>query len=173
MKHLTKIGLLLLISIATLSFDGCKKDKGVKGDKGDTGATGNANIQSFSFTVYATDWIWTGSPQYKRYSVTTCSLITSTIMSSGALMLYNTYGSYLEPLPYSFPLSSTKTRSYTVEYALGEIYINVYNSDYSDPMPSTETYRLVAIPPAIKKANPNVNWKDYNEVQKLIKSLPN
>ena len=101
MKKLTTIGLLLLISIASTTFNGCKKDKyHPKGDYVKTGTNANT-VQNYNFTVSSSQWTYDNlyeSWYYKYYnSSNSQSAVLGYVMSGGGeqAMPYQTCPSFM------------------------------------------------------------------------------
>ena len=87
-------------------------------------------------------------------------------MSGGAVMVYQTDGaSYYVPLPITQNIGGgVQEHDWFVYYPSGSLSIFIEYSDNSDPNPPTTfKYKLVCIPPAMKK--PNVNMNSYADVK--------
>src|ERR1700758_861184 len=91
MKTIKQIAAVLFIGALTLT-SACKKPE--KGDKGDTGATGatgatgNANVTSETLTIGSGGWSLNTTPTNFRYAQWTPSILTSTVITGGAVMVY-------------------------------------------------------------------------------------
>ncbi|HVA98118.1 MAG TPA: hypothetical protein VNG53_04420 [Bacteroidia bacterium] len=144
---------------------------GKNGAPGATGPQGNANVQSAAFTV--TSWGY-NSPSY--YVTLSVPALTASINSSGAVDVYMSFdnGTTWNTVPYDYYQAGgdyLATDYYTTGVVTVNWTYNVSTSTGSDPNSvfSTSTQiKVVCVAPSIIKANPNVNWKNYNEVQRTF-----
>lgn len=162
MKAITKITAALLLAAAM--FSGCTK-KGDTGAAGKDGKDGNANVTSETLTIGSGGWSWHANPNF-RYASWTPYILTSNVITSGAIMVYQTDGTNYVALPITQNVGSSGIQEH--DYFTYDVngYFNVFieNSDGSDPNPSSSfTYKLVCIPQHMIK--PNVNMKNYSEVK--------
>ena len=158
---------------------------GTPGVTGPTGPTGSANV------IYS-DWLpipTTASgvlPHRKNFAFTTPAL-TQEVLDKSIVYAYlkHSNGATVAPLPYASKYTSLSTGevvgSYLTTVLLGVGGISL-NQDWLTPgtiptafaeattvQGSWTHLRYVIIPGAIKTAmNPNVNLKDYNEVQRYF-----
>jgi len=158
----TMLGILLTLSITV----GCKKEsiKGEKGDIGATGATGSANVIS-SNTILINNFFYYSSLKEYQASLS-LPAITQEVLDKGVVIMYISDGSGTwYPLPYT---DGTTTLNY--QFKLGGFTIIYFNNNGSMPTNPNNLIkiRVVVIPPAIVKANPNANWKDYNSTMSLM-----
>ena len=160
------------IIAATLLFTGCKK-----GDKGDTGPQGQpgpaAQVQTFSVS---TAWAHMGTVGQvgDGYSqIINCSAITSSVMSSGTILVYfsTSPSNICVAMPYSEP-KGTYTRLWNYAYYSGQFEIDMQDSDMYTTEPFSQygvLYFKVVIISAFRKANnPNINWSSYTDVKKAF-----
>lgn len=156
--------LLLLISLlsASLLFNGCTKE----GATGPTGKDGNANVQSSTLTF--STWSWDASSKFE-YCDFTWPAITSSIVNSGALLLYINTANGWAQLPRTLYPATAYTESQRFVYNVGTFKVIVQDSDLSEPNPAlgTWTVKIVVIESfgAMKKANPDLDWNNYTEVK--------
>jgi hypothetical protein len=152
MKNLFKK--IAILSIAMLIF-GCSED----GKPGEKGEPGNANVNVLAdFTILPTDWQTTGNLKYVTISI---NGLTQNIVNSSAVMVYQknaSTGSYIA-LPYSY-------QGIDRGFAFGLNYIQITLSASSPITVTGNTIiKAVIIPSSSRMANPNVNWKNYEEVK--------
>jgi hypothetical protein len=155
---------------------------GTPGVTGPTGPTGSANV------IYS-DWLpipttaAAALPSRKNFSFTAPAL-TQDVLDKGLVYAYLKSGGSIIPLPYAhkyiFPTGEVHG-SYLTTVLLGVGGISL-NQDWLTPGTIPTAFaeantvqggfthlRYVIIPGAVKTAmNPNVNLKDYNEVQKYF-----
>jgi hypothetical protein len=168
MKVILKITTVLLASI--LFFTACKKSAGPKGDTGAAGAqgpAGNNNITVQTFTTATSDWTTYSWPYNYVEAVLTVPAITSTVVSSGDVHVYmlDATGTMWMGMPYSYI-----SNQYNYKYKAGQVILDLTLSNNTAPMnPGTQQFKVVVIPPALIKKYPNVNWNDYNSLQKFLK----
>lgn len=153
-----------------LTFTSCKKgDTGPKGDTGASGATGNANVTSITLNANSNSWSWDGTNNWRYAIWTGVNQLTSSVVNSGAVMLYQNSGNgYFAALPITANISATVQEHDFFIYSTNTISVFIENSDKSDPNPGSLSYKLVCIPPAIIKSNPKLNLKNYNEVKQVL-----
>lgn len=138
---------VLIVALCAISFFSCKKDKyQPKGDYVTSGTNVNT-VQQYDFTVYSVDWISNGGGDYyyNYYKPTTMQ---------GAVMVYYNDGIYYTPLP--FNISSTQQILYAYQTS------GILEIDLLQITPQTLSFRLVVIPPGMKKEN--INHNNYAEV---------
>lgn len=158
---------IIAICAMALVFTNCKKTE--KGEPGTSGKDGNANVQSITLTASASSWAWDNSNKWSTASWSGLSILNSNVVDNGAVMIYQNIGSstYLA-LPQAVNLNSTIQNHVFFTYSLNTLIIFNENSDLSTPTPYSATYKLVCIPPAIIKSNPNINLNNYNEVKQKL-----
>jgi len=141
-----------------LTFNACKK--GDTGAMGPAGADGNANVKSYTFSLLSTDWVADSANLQWSADHT----LPSTIDLSGAVLLYVQDGSNWAALPHV---------DYGVTFEFGfdpatkiiEIQAADATATTMTANPGPLTFKVVTIPSAAKRANPNINWKNYTEVK--------
>lgn len=150
--------LFLLVTMAF--FSSCTKE----GPAGPAGKNGNANVVSSSVT--SGSWTYV-APSWEQ--TFTYPAITSTILNSGAVLVYVQSGTNFYQLPYTFYPSSSFSRTFTYVHYLGGLKVFVTDSDLTQPSdPGTLTFKVVVIASSALKQNPDVNLKDYNAVKKAF-----
>lgn len=147
----------MAISFA-LFFTECKKDDDThlqtKGNYVTTG-TNNNTVQTFSFTVSA----WTLSGSYWYYDYFFPSV---TNMNGGVFVYWQSGTTYI-----GLPITIIDQEFY-YKYDTGgwvEVDVRSASGNTSIPSPSLYNFKIVVIPPAARVANPNVNYKNYEEVK--------
>lgn len=142
---------------SVLTTFSCKKgDPGPQGLPGTNGKDGNANVQSFSFTTSA--WILVGSYWYYDYN-----LPSGTNMNGGVFM-YLQSGTTYAALPLTV---NDEEYLYSYDTSAGQVEADVQSASGSTAIsnPGFLGFKIVIIPPAQRLANPNVNYKNYEEVK--------
>lgn len=149
-----------IIAVTALAFSGCAKD-GATGPAGATGATGNANVQNFSFATTTASWTLSSGTWFYNYS------LPSTTNMSGAVFMYLQSGTVFTQLSFT-----QNDKEYYFAYDTNAPHVGVYVTSASGassiPNPGALNFKVVVIPPASIKANPTVNWKNYDEVKKTF-----
>lgn len=155
---------LMLIS-ASLIISSCAKD----GETGPAGKDGNANVQSILLNATSSSWGFDNTYKWSSATWTGVSILTSSTINSGAMMLYEGGSGNWLAVPYTFSIGTTGI-SFNSFYEVIPNSITVYNqlSDGSNPSPGAVQYRLVCIPPAGLAAHPEVDLKNYEQVAKAF-----
>jgi len=165
MNRLVKITCLILISGFIISFFSCTK----KGEEGAPGKDGSANVSARTFTV--TTWSSNSSFWYKQLSVPE---ITADNINSAAIMVYwGTVSNNWIALPYTYVSSTNYFMGFLSAVNLIEVQWtynglgigNSPNSELGNPV----MIKVVVIPPALIKKNPDLDLSNYNEVRKTFK----
>lgn len=89
--------------------------------------------------------------------------ITQDIVDNGIVQVFIQYGNQWWVLPDINGINST-------QYGFGVERVQLFNanSDLTQPAnPGDKTFRIVIISASNKKANPNLNWGNYNEIKKV------
>lgn len=160
MKKLKTPGIVLL-TFTLLLLNGCKKE-------GPQGPAGNANVTARTFTV--SSWSWSSPYYYVNLSVPE---LTTENMNAAAVMVYSqSSGSSWRAIPYTQYYSPY---NYYMGFTTNSNNVQVtwvYDSSFSsgdDPNTfygAAMHYKVVVIPPAERKANPNIDLTDYEAVKK-------
>jgi hypothetical protein len=173
-KTMTKMLAVAFMVMVIIQITGCKKgDTGPAGPTGATGATGaqgtqgnqgNANVSSRTIIANAADWVSTSTSWYVDLFP---SNITQLAVDSGTVMVYmestTQAGTWLN-MPWIEEISSSYFSTFNYVYAAGTVRISKYDSDLTMPTPpGLRKFKIVAIPPHMKKAN--INYSNYNEVK--------
>lgn len=163
MESIKKIkALLVLTLIMGLAVASCKKQQGPAGPAGTNGTNGTNGISISSFTLSISTWTWNSGNKWRESSIVNLS-ITQNVVDMGALMVYEDIGGVYSPLPFSFSYPSQPT--FLTSYYFGTNLLTIYYSasDFIDYGNMTKTFKIVIIPPAMRK--PNVNYQKYEEVK--------
>ncbi|MBX2907134.1 MAG: hypothetical protein KF744_13900 [Taibaiella sp.] len=153
----------MLLAASVLIFSGCTKT-GPPGPQGVQGPQGNANvIGSDPFTVSL--WSQDGNSYRADFN---SSDITADIVDRGIVSVFKSYGTSSNP-EWS-PLPDINGNVSTVfNFRDGAFTIWVANTDGTvTSFPGSLTFRMVVVAPALKQANPNTDWKNYNEVMRVL-----
>ena len=130
---------------------------GLNGSNGSNGLNGAANI--FVATVYITSGNWSVSSGTQITSILVPS-ITSLVMTNGTVQVF--FGSTSSDW-IALPLSYQGVEQ-NVDYAQGIVNLTYSLSNGSTPgIPNGNYYKIVVIPPALKKLN--INYRNYNELK--------
>ncbi len=160
----------MLLAAGTLVFTGCTKTgppgpQGPQGPSGPTGQTGNANVLgSDPFTV--SSWLYSSS-EVAYYQSFTSGDITPDVANGG---IVEGYLKYADGTWRNLPDIVGGTQFF-LRYSAGGFEIYYANLDGSIPAnPGTQVFRIVVVSPSMKQANPNTNWKNFNEAMTAIQS---
>ena len=162
MKKLFQLVITLFFIGGLLTINSCKKDDDsayqLKGNYG------NANIYSSQYTV-----TWTiNAPAY--YCDISDYNITQAVLDYGSVQVYMSTGTDgWIALPYTIPISSSYSTTYIFAHYLGSVRVVKSDTDYTQTgNPGTTTFKIVCISASGRKANPNVNLRNYEEVKKAF-----
>lgn len=164
MKNL--LFLLLLLGLTTLfSCDSCKGEDGLQGAPGAPGAPGqdgNANISSFTYTVYESEWLqqsayWSWAP------IENIPILTPDVVNNGMVMVYakDPLGSSWVAWPYTIG-----SHSYT--YVMDAYSIYLHHNTTGLLIDHTYTFRIVAATADGLVRNLNLDWNDYEAVKQAL-----
>ena len=135
---------------------------GPVGPQGPTGATGNANVIG-SDHITVSSWTYSSG----MYSATFAYAdITPAVASYGLVEIYKQYadGSWTN-LP---DINNGVSTVFNFSPGSFTIYVSDVNGTTTPPAPGTITFRVVVIPSSVRQANPNTNWKDYNQTMAAL-----
>lgn len=149
------------LAFASLGMSSCKKEE-VVGSTGPAGPAGNANVKSVSFVTTIADW--SGSEWAGWTATFSVPIITSDIVSTGAVMCYMTIGADTYALPYSWFYSSGQTRHVLFTYSTGNVTVKRIDDDFLTNNPEGTTIKVVAITANGLIANPGLDLNDYAAV---------
>jgi hypothetical protein len=154
--------ILMLAAGSLILFNSCTRT-GPQGPAGPQGAQGNANVLgSNPFTVNS----WAYSTSEVAYVATFNDAdITTAVADRGVVEIYLLYpdGTW-RALP-----DVVNGTQFFFRFSAGGFDIYYANVDGSTPsFPPTATFRTVVISPSQRQANPNTNWKNYNQVMKVV-----
>lgn len=141
----------------TLLFTGCKKDAGPTGP---AGKNGTANIQSYTVTTNNLSWTF-NSTDNSYNSTIAISAIDASVLNTGTIQVFIGDGTSTEwaALPFSY-----STIQYNYSYKVGQVILSVTLSTGVAPNnPGGQQFKVVVIPPAMKKAG--INHSSYSELK--------
>lgn len=168
---MNKIKLLTIGFCTLLMMSACKKE----GPAGPAGKDGNANVIS-SNTVTLNFWntVYDDGTEFTYSSNLTWGEITQDVRDNGLVIAYmkdNSTSSWYA-MPYSY---SGDGYGYTFNYDFNIGTANIYYEGYDNSgspgasaLTGLFTVRLVAVPAAIRQANPDIDWTSYEQVSTLI-----
>ena len=163
-------GMILFISC---SKEGPTGPQGVAGTNGTNGTNGVANIAVETFTLNTS--AWTYSSTYNDYTaILSDAVLTQSVQDSGATeVFYSTNnGSLWSALPATINAGSVNN-FYAFSFSTAAFAATLtwtYYGSGTGTDPSTAysgaslEFKVVTIPPAARRANPNVNFHDYNDI---------
>ena len=145
------------------SKDGATGPAGPAGANGVNGTNGNANvIGTNTFTTSS----WTSYSNGILWGTTLSSPgITQSIVDKGIVSVFvgDSSGAWTS-MPFTFGNISW-------HYTFGVGFINIYETNTNLAVlsnPGSQTFRVVIISASNKAANPNTDWKDYNQVKQVL-----
>jgi hypothetical protein len=178
--------LLVMCTLIVVIITSCKKEAGPTGPKGDPGTNGSqgtsgingtngtngtngvANISSWTLTTVPSNWVHqgtAGSPGDSYMATFSVPALTTTVINSGAVLLYFVAGTTITQMPVTFAIYQNVASSYYYDAAPGMIRVYTADNDFYTVQPTFNLdFKLVIIPPAMRK--PNVNYKNFDEVKK-------
>lgn len=144
-------GLLLLTA--------CEGPEGPMGPPGPKGSDGSSNWDVYTFTVKASDWSLSGTPDakgsYFYYDLTDdIGALTAFVADKGNVSIYAMYKNEADKYVYSpLPLvrfygeTDTYTQTYDYEYQKDKIRFAITRSDFKTSLPANQgediTYKIV------------------------------
>lgn len=153
-----------MVALMVLMFGACKKPK--DGAPGAQGPQGNANVTYGIFNVPASSWGYT-SPTY--YATLLEPTITQDILDKGAILVYMGSTSQWVQLPVTFYPSSTYSELIKPIFTLGQVEVDITDSDLTQPAtPTAKTFKVVVIASRSMLINPNVDFSNYESVKKAF-----
>jgi hypothetical protein len=169
MKYIKLFTLILGVSML---FTSCSKD-GATGPAGPTGPTGPAGSGSGTgikdTVISMTSSSWTVATNYD-YAVVSVPQITSAFLAKGEVFVFFSAngGVQWDALNYT----SLNPAGYTLDYYANPGNLGLYFGPASNPntffSAATLQFRVVFATNGAIKQNPNVNWRDYSQVNALL-----
>ena len=182
-KTIFKTAVILFSAIMTIS---CSKDgatgpqgatgpagingiNGTNGTNGIDGTNGNANVVgSNSFSTTSSNWVSALGGVIWTANLTGASSITQNIVDKGIVSVFRMYtnngATQWSPLP-----DTNINQNLSFSYGVGTISFLMQSTNaVAIANPGVITVRYVAISPSNRIANPNTNWKDYEQVKKVL-----
>ena len=158
---------LLLIT----TFASCKKgDTGAAGTNGTNGVDGNANVHAAILTVNGSDWTYSSAKW--EYTVNfNYGAITQDIIDNGTVSVFKSdaAATVFQAIPATYYFNSTQSESFQYKYGLGggQILIDLSSSSFTLTL-STMYFKIVAIGGSQRKAHPNTDWNNYEQVKAAL-----
>ncbi len=148
--------MLLLVAGTMLMASSCTKT----GPVGPQGPTGNANVIGENpFTV--STWLLSGTTFYQSFDDAN---ITTDVANYGLVEIYKYYStSGWTNLPDIDGDVSTVYNFYP-----GGFTISILMPGGTPPNPGSVEFRVVVVPSSVRLANPNTNWKNYEETKAVL-----
>lgn len=159
---------LILMAFAAVLLTGCAKD----GDPGAQGPAGNANVKSFDFSPVPGDWLTfgtAGNNDHYKYVEFTIPEITQSIIDDGMVLVYlSDAGTAL--LPITLIASPTSWLTLTPFASVGSAEVDLQLNNLQTPNTASLNwdFKVVVVSGFNRITHPEINWKDYNSVKKLI-----
>jgi hypothetical protein len=159
----------LFAAALAVFFTGCVGPDGAQGPQGPQGPQGvNGNYSTGVSSP--SDWSASGTFLIAGYTV---PIIDQYADANGVIMVYfqtSSMGStQWAPLPDTYPISSTVQQTFTFNYDINTVTLQMQNSDNSIPtVPAAFNFKVVVIPTSVIKRHPGLNVKDYNMVSQLL-----
>jgi hypothetical protein len=165
---------LIAYCFAILLLSSCGKD-GAPGAAGPQGPSGNANVNSSTFIVSATQWQTNGTSgiDYEKYVDLNDPYITQDILDNGAVLVYWVTSTGINvQLPYQnvYPAGSTPF-IYQPNATVGVATVEAYYTDWTSfnfNASSQIKFKVVTIDGSLRVTHPEINWKDP---QSIVKGL--
>lgn len=161
MKRLKQFCLVLIIGAIAITIDGCKKGK-----DGEPGKDGSSNVTSYTYSIPS----WTNGPSFWYTDLNVPELTSSNINTASVQVYFGTVSNTWTAMPFT----QYATINYWMNFVttIGNIDVQWwYNGAGTGSSPVsyysglTSQFKVVIIPPSMMVANPDVNWKNYEEVK--------
>lgn len=177
--------LLFFTFITALTFQACKGpagDVGPAGQPGATGAVGATGTQGpagASSSVQTTAWMsvksaqWQQGPTQKTHFSVNLSVpaITQAVLDKGLVIGYfrpAPVANAVFALPYTAPGYGVLNFTPFVSGGKGGAEIAVDNETITTAPAGELLFRIVVVPPAAGGRLPAINWKNYEEVKRVL-----
>ena len=169
----TTIKIMSATMLLLTTFASCQKGDtgaaGANGTNGTNGVDGNANVKSATITVTNSNWTYNSSA-WEYYCVLNNPTITQSIVDNGMVygFIQSSTGIW-RALPATINYSTTQSYTYTYTYYLGGVTLFIDMSDNSTFTTIADvTFKFVQIDGAIRKAHPNTDWNNYEQVKAAL-----
>lgn len=167
-----KLTALTLLGL-TLSLGSCKKETGPAGAQGTAGKDGNANVKNSTIFINANEWIY--APGICKVTKLVPEL-TADIIDKGAVIVYSEgsgSGSW-DALPTSSAQTNGLVLTYGYNMQVGKLNLEVtfnQNITLAAGTLTSSNFKLVLISGSARAANPNVDFSNYKEVEKIATAI--
>lgn len=162
---------------------GCRSSEGPIGPQGNTGATGQKGDPGVTF--YTTNWVTVAKKtfvdNYNKTDLYTSigltggviqTYLTQKTLDGGIVMLYNRLPSnkaFVNAVPFDTYLKDTHiTYSFAAEPGKISCYVSFSKTLDINTYFADEEFRAIIIPPATGARLGNVDWKNYEEVKRVL-----
>ncbi|HTF04384.1 MAG TPA: hypothetical protein VK826_10170 [Bacteroidia bacterium] len=165
MKQLQIPAIILFVLIAIAS---CKKERRA-------GESNHASVIS-SNTIVLNNWLalYNDGTEFSYSSTIAWSSITQEIRDSGLLIIYvhDSASSDWYALPHCY-VGDEYSRAFDFDFNTGVVNVTCRGHDIAgspggDALNGSLTVRLVAVPAAVRVANPDIDWTNYESVRKTF-----
>lgn len=148
---------------------GIQGEKGDKGDNGLNGTNGNANVKTRVATIIPSNWAYDATNYFNYVNVNDVD-ITADIVNSGLVSVFYSFVSgEWSALPETNYFSDGTSYTMTFNYSVGRVQLQIVSASFTTTTVNVDTYvKIVTIASSVRKANPNVDWNDYNQVKPFI-----
>jgi hypothetical protein len=156
--------------LSSCTKDGATGPQGVQGINGATGPTGangsngTSNISSVIFTITPGQWSTIGAGAEYEYGYPDFAI---TNADSDLVEVF--YQNAIHPNTYrALPCTSVLSLNDQFLYEYADNVVDFFY-EYTSAPAVNMVVKVVLIPPAIIKQHPNTNWKDYSQIETILK----
>ena len=168
MKTPTLKTLAMGITAVMILTTSCTKEGpvGPQGPAGINGTNGSSNVSSFTANTTTSSWGVNASHSYELDASFSVPAITADVVNNGTIQVFIGDGTGNQWSAMPFSLTGVE---FNYTYSLQTIIFQVTQSNMNPPNnPGTQQFKIVVIPSAMRKAHPNVNYHNYEEVKKVF-----
>ena len=173
MKKITLKTLATGIVASMLLFTSCGKDgatgpagaTGPQGPAGTNGTNGVANIASYTGSTQNSSWV-VNPNNYELDATFPVSAITQDVVTNGTIQVFLGDGTGNQWSAMPFSLTDIE---FNYTYSVGQVVIQETQGNLTLPAnPGVRQFKFVVIPSGARKAHPEVNFHNYNEIKKAF-----
>jgi hypothetical protein len=165
MKTITMKTLATGIIASVLLLASCAGPAGATGPQGVAGTNGSTNVASYMGSTQNSSWV-VNTNNYELDATFPVSAITQDVVTNGTIQVFlgNSAGSQWSAMPFS--LTGVE---FNYTYSVGQVVIQETQGNSTLPTnPGVQYFKFVVIPSAARKAHPEVNLHNYNEIKKAF-----